>query len=146
MLETNRLKVTIYPDNQATFGPCDCCGNLTSRIWGYVEDGEVAIAAYYVEWTPGHEGRHANFDLIVGKWGENTEPSDRQAIALEFRRLENGPAFMVIDAGVRKIATSTLVSKALDRAEVIATPLAAQVFSICDVIYLEDPRISELRR
>jgi hypothetical protein len=145
MQESSALTLEIFPHNQGTFGPCDCCGEMTSRVWGYVHEGDSALAAYYVEWTPGHDGKQANFDLIVGRWGDNTDASDRQAIAVEFRKLDTGPAFRVIDAKDRNASNSTLVSKALDRSSVIGTPVATQVFAICDLIYLEDPRISELR-
>jgi hypothetical protein len=75
---------------------------MTSRVWGYVERGDATVAAYFVEWTPAHEEKHANFDLIVGKWGEDADASERQAIALEYRQFENGLAFRVADAASRK--------------------------------------------
>ena len=145
MPEINDLRLEIFPDNQKTFGPCDCCGEMTSRVWGYVYQGNDALAAYYVEWTPGHDGKQANFDLIIGIWGEDTSASDRQAIAVEFRKLDTGPAFRVIDTKYRAVSKSALVGMALDRESVIGTPFATQSFAICDLIYLEDPRISELR-
>ena len=145
MSELNNLRLTIYPDDNASFGPCECCGQMTSRVWGYVNDGDVGIAAYYVEWTPGHEERAANFDFIIGKWGKDAEAKDRQAVAVEFRKLETGPGFRVIDAIYRQVAESSLVSEALNRDAVIGTPIATKVFALCDLVYLEDPRIEELR-
>jgi hypothetical protein len=131
--------------NQAEFGPCTDCGQMTRRVWGYVYRGDAATAAYFVEWTPGHSAKDAIFDLIVGRWGEGTASSDRQAVSIAFRVLESGPSFMVQDASVRKTASSPLVSRALDREEVVGQPIAATVFNICDLIYLADPRIGELR-
>jgi hypothetical protein len=52
---------------------------------------------------------------------------------------------MVQDANERKIGSSSLVSQALDRVDVIGQPIAEKVFAICDAIYVGDPRISELR-
>jgi len=52
---------------------------------------------------------------------------------------------MVQDASVRRIGSSPLVSRALKRTEVDGQPIAADVFQICDSIYLADPRIVELR-
>ena len=69
-----------------TFGPCGCCGNMTRRVRGYVNQGAATIAAYFVEWTPGHEAKAANFDLIVGKWGEVADSTSRKAVALDFRQ------------------------------------------------------------
>jgi hypothetical protein len=145
MLSSSDLTLTIYPENQASFGPCECCGNMTSRVWGYINNQDEGVAAYYVEWTPGHQGQQANFDFIVGRWGEGAGPGNRKAISLEFRKLETGPAFMVINASDRKVAESSLVSGALDRNDVIGTPMASTVFAMCNLIYLQDERISELR-
>jgi len=145
MLDQPKLTLEIDPQNQRLFGPCECCGQMTSRVWGYVYRSDEALAAYYVEWTPGHDSKQANFDLILGKWGEDTTPEDRQAVALEFRQLETGPAFRVIDAKDRKIGSSSLVSVALDRSAVVDTPISAVAFAICGAIFLDDPRIDELR-
>jgi len=138
------LELTINPEDQRTFGPCDCCGNLTERVWGYVYEDEIALAAYFVEWTPGHADRAANFDLIIGKWGSDAEAANRSAVALAFRHLPTGPAFMVIDAGDRPIAASSLVGAVLNREQVIGTPISQTAFAVCDAIYLKDHRISHL--
>lgn len=118
---------------------------MTSRVWGFVYDLDAATAAYFVEWTPGHESNRAAFDLILGAWGEDTDNSDRQAVSLDFRRLESGPAFMVTDARERAVASSPLISKALNRDEVVGSDIAHRIFAICDVVYLGDPRLSVLR-
>jgi hypothetical protein len=60
-----RLELLINPEDQRTFGPCECCGNMTQRVWGYVNQGDATIAAYFVEWTPGHVQNPANFDQIL---------------------------------------------------------------------------------
>jgi hypothetical protein len=143
MPDQNQLKVEL--SGEKTFGPCDCCGQMTSRVWGYVYSDDRAVAAYFVEWTPGHEGSCAMFDLIIGQWGEGTSPFDRKAVSLEFRKLDNGPAFRVVDANNRTVANSSLISQALDRDDVIGTTIASHIFAICDAVYLEDPRLSELR-
>jgi hypothetical protein len=139
------LELVIEPENERTFGPCQCCGNMTRRVWGYVNQGEATVAAYFVEWTPGHVEKSANFDLILGKWGSNAGPKDRKAVAVEFRQVETGPAFAVVDAADRPIAASPLVSEALTREQVVGKQVAKTVFAVCDTIFLQDPRISPLR-
>jgi hypothetical protein len=131
--------------NEREFGPCPDCGKRTKRVWGYVYRDDAAIAAYFVEWTPSHAERDAMFDLIVGTWGEGVGPEQRKAVSVAYRVLETGPSFMVQDANARKIGSSSLVSKALDRSDVIGQPIAEKIFAICDAVYLGDPRISELR-
>lgn len=133
-------------EDEAELGPCADCGQKTRRVWGYVYRSDIATAAYYVEWTPFHPQRDATFDLIIGKWGEDAGPSDRQAVSVAFRVIDTGPAFMVQDASVRRVGSSSLVSRALNRSEVVGQPIAPDVFQICDSIYLADPRIDELRK
>jgi hypothetical protein len=114
-------------------------------VWGEVVLDDRTEAVYYVHWTLGEVDRHgAHIDLIVGAWGDGTSSADRKAISLEFRRTERGPEFMVIDATRREIAASSLVGSALDRVQVIGTPLASQVFGMVDSIWVGDPRIGEI--
>jgi hypothetical protein len=139
------LELEFDPENQREFGPCPHCGEMTSRVWGYIYRSEEAAAAYFVEWTPRHAERDATFDLIVGKWGEQTQASNRQAVSVAFKRLHSGPSFMVQDARARKVAGNPLVASALDRDAVIGTPLAEEIFTICDLVYFADPRLDDLR-
>lgn len=127
-------------------GQCDCCGTTTQRVWGFVSRGGGAVAAYFVGWTIGRPDHGAAFDLIVGAWGEGTTSAARSAVALDFRVIDGTPQYMVVDAKDRPAASSDLVGKALTRADVIGTPLAAQVFEIVDAVYLSDPTVDELRR
>jgi hypothetical protein len=132
--------------NEREFGPCPDCGQKTKRVWGYVYRDDAAIAAYFVEWTPSHQEKDAVFDLIIGKWGESVTANERKAISVAFRVLNSGPSFMVQDAGARRIGSSPLVSEALNRKDVIGTHIAEEVFEVCDLIYLADPRIADLRQ
>jgi hypothetical protein len=132
--------------NEREFGPCPDCGQQTKRVWGYVYRDDAAIAAYFVEWTPSHQERDAMFDLIIGKWGDSAGAADRKAASVAYRVLETGPSFMVQDASTRRIGSSSLVSEALSRNDVVGKQVASEVFAICDLIYLADPRIASLRQ
>jgi hypothetical protein len=125
-----------------TGGHCDCCGNESRRVWGMIHDGDATLAAYWMNWTVGHlTDTGANLDLILGKWGEETSPDDRVVVSMVHREQPDGtPALMVIDASDRPSAKGELAHTALDRAEVIGTPLAAQVFALVDAIYEQDDR------
>jgi hypothetical protein len=116
---------------------------MTRRVWGYVYEQNDPLAAYFVEWTPGHADL-ATFDLIIGKWGSESNAADGAGVSLAFRHLEGGPAFMVVDCGDRAIAKSPLVRRALTRGEVIGTPAANLAFKICDWILLKDQRVVHL--
>jgi hypothetical protein len=139
------LPLQVEPTDAKDIGPCECCGSMTRRVWGFVHRGEATEAAYFVQWTTGAVERHgAHFDLIIGSWGDSAGRSDRIATSLAFRRTPNGPSFMVIDADDRDVAKSDLVGRALRREDVLGGPIAQQAFDIVDAIWLHDPRISEL--
>lgn len=128
------------------FGPCECCGDNSRKVTGFVYRGDVAEAAYFVEWTLGQVGRHgAHFDLILGRWGEGATSSDRHAVSVEFRRTDKGLGFMVIDATDREVSRNELVERGLRRDEVVGTALATEAFDIIDTIWLKDERIAEIR-
>lgn len=136
----------IVPEDEKAIGPCACCGGVTKRVWGYLLREEAMQAAFFVEWTHGQVPKHgAFFDLIVGRWGDGTTAADRVAVSLEMRVMEEGPQFMEVDAGMRKVGKSDLVSAAFDREKVIGTPLAGVVFSMADAIWIGEGRIAEVR-
>jgi len=137
--------LTIETSGEKSFGPCDCCGEMTKRVWGFVYEADAALAAYFVEWTPEHDASSATFDLILGAWGDGIDNFARKAVSLEFRKLESGPAFMVIDATMRPTANSTLVSEALNRDTVVGIAIASEAYRVCDAVYLEEPRLDWLR-
>ena len=127
------------------FESCPCCGRSSNRVWGSVATVDRVVAAYFVHWTLGHVPENgANFDLIVGAWDDNTSERDRSAVSLEYRLLDSGPTFRIIDADGRDTAKSDLVGRALSRSEVIGTPLADEIFAICDAVLAQDDRIAEI--
>jgi hypothetical protein len=134
----------VEPTGANDYGPCECCGNHSRCVWGFVHTPEASLASYFVHWTLTRVADHgANFDLIIGRWGEGTSARDRVLVALEYRLLESGPGLMVIDAGARPTASSELVGRALTRAEVVGRPIAEQAFAIVDAVLAQDPRVAE---
>jgi hypothetical protein len=127
------------------YGPCECCGHMSRKVWGYLHRGAATEAAYFVHWTLGRVAEHgAHFDLVLGKWGDGATASDRFAVSLEFRRTPTGPSFMVIDSNERPVAKSGLATRALRRDDVVGTPVAQAVFALVDTIWTTDKRITEL--
>jgi hypothetical protein len=130
---------------EARLGSCACCGGTSRRVWGYVHYGDAALAAYFVTWTEGQVAKHgANWDFVVGTWGEGTTAENRVAVALAMRLLDSGPEFMVIDAEGREMAFPEVAGKAMARHEVIGTQLAEAVFGMVDAVWVEDKRLEEL--
>lgn len=52
---------------------------------------------------------------------------------------------MVVDRADGATGFAELAEHALKRDEVIGTPLAQQVFSIVDAVFMKDPRVAELQ-
>ncbi len=124
---------------------CACCGRSSRRVWGYAYANEIAEATYFVHWTPGHVADYgANFDMILGQWGEAAGPENRTAVALAYRLLDTGPSLMVIDAGDRPITQSGLVGRVLARVDVVNTHFAQNAFAVADAILAQDDRVVEL--
>jgi hypothetical protein len=138
------LRIEFAPEQEREFGSCPCCGEMTRRVWGYVYDCESSTAAYFVEWTPGH-AREANVDLIIGTWGNDTSAVNRASVAVEYKLLETGPAFRLIDARTRRYADGKLASRALSREEASTDENRDRIFAILDAIYIGDPRLGDLR-
>lgn len=126
-------------------GHCDCCGNQTRSISGGLSDGEGARAAYLVRWTVGQPQHTPDFDLIIGLWGDGTGPQDRVLVSLSYHPRPGGGFFMVVSGKGRPGDNRNLCDRALEREEVIGTPLAQEAFALVDALWLTEPRIAEIR-
>ena len=137
--------ITLEPTGSSDVERCDCCGDKSRTVWGFIYRDAYAHASYFVHWTPGKVASHgAHFDLILGAWGDGTTSADRYAVSLEFRLTDQGPGFMVIDATPRAVSQQELVGRGLLRDEVVGTPLSERIFELVDAIWLQDARITEL--
>jgi len=89
-------ELTIEQVNSSDYGPCPCCGDMSRSVWGFVYDGDIPHAAYFVHWTLNQIENHgAHIDLIVGAWGNASTAEHRSATSLEYRIGDTGPAVMV---------------------------------------------------
>ena len=48
----------VEPTSAADFGPCDCCGAATRRVWGFVHGQAGTVAAYLIQWAVGRVPDH----------------------------------------------------------------------------------------
>ena len=134
----------VEPTDSNDTGVCECCGNRSRVVGGFVYRDEEPAAAYFVHWTLGRPDHGANFDFILGRWGEGTGPGDRSVASLVYGLMENGPPFMVVDAAGRPAADSAIASRFLRREDVIGTAAAGELFAFVDAVWLQDGRIGEL--
>ena len=136
--------LTIEEDTAFEPVHCDCCGQKSHSISGWVNEDSATVAAYLVHWTETRPDHGANFDLIIGSWGEDTNSTDRQAAS--FKYSSSGGGFMAIDASSRPFANdSTLFDQALSREEIVGSPLSSALYNLLDAIWLQDSRIAEIQ-
>jgi hypothetical protein len=137
-----QLKATPWKESSCI---CDCCGNTSKTIWGEISTPEKSIAVYYLQWTIGSAKHYPNLDLIIGRWGDGAKPEHRQMVSLLFRPDDDVGQFMVIDSEPRLVDRRELCARALRRDEVVGTSIAKDAFEIVDAIWLQDPRVSEVK-
>lgn len=130
--------------NEST-GHCDCCGKQSRTIWGDLADSSGSKAVYFVHWTIDGPEHMPIVDMVIGPWGDGTSPTDRMLVSLLYQPRPGGGAFMVTNAKGRRAGDRSLCSRALDRENVVGTPLANEVFSLVDSLWLTEPRIEEIR-
>jgi hypothetical protein len=130
--------------NEST-GYCDCCGKQSKTIWGDLADSSGAKAVYFVQWTIDDPAHMPNFDLVIGPWGDGTSPTERMLVSLLYQPRSGGGSFMVTTGKGRPADDRSLCSRALESVEVVGTPLANQVFSLVDSLWLTEPRIEGIR-
>src|SRR5690349_9021300 len=98
----------VQPDGESG-GHCDCCGNETRTIWGYVHSGEQTIACYFLQWTRRAAKHFPNFDFLMGTWGDNNI-NDRKLVSWLYN--PSAQSFMAIDSSTRPAASSPLCARA----------------------------------
>jgi hypothetical protein len=125
-------------------GVCECCGNETRTVWGYVHSGDHTVAAYFVQWTRGKSDHAPNFDLLIGTWG-NPEVKDKKLASWVFNPDQAGGSFMAVDGSNRPVARSELCSIVLTREQIIGdAELKDLCTSLIDAVWLGDSRIKEV--
>ena len=136
------LKASPLKESSST---CQCCGKLSKTICGDVSVPERTLAIYYVQWTVGSAEHFPNIDLVLGPWDTDADPSERILIALVYEPGPDGGGFTIIDGEARPANSRQLCGRALKREEVIGTPFAQEAFQLVDAIWLDDPRIEEVK-
>jgi hypothetical protein len=131
----------IEPASMKSSGRCGCCGKSRRTAWGFVYRDGGPHACYFVEWTLGRSDCAARFDVVVGDWFDGTTEDDRQAVSLEYRLLDTGRSFAVVDAEGRPAAE---VGRAKRSDEITGTPLAKEALTIAEAVLDVDDRVREL--
>lgn len=137
--------IRVEPTKSNDTGPCDCCGQMSRTVWGYLYVDDVSRAVYYVQWTLNQVPRHgANVDLVMGDWGDGSTSAKRVAVSLVYRVGPNGPEFGSIDPGERPHASSGLADHRIPGRHVLGNPVGADAYAFLHAIFGQDPRVAEL--
>jgi hypothetical protein len=138
--------LSIAPTGASDSGDCECCGRPSRCVSGYAYKRTDRVAAYFVQWTPGHAPEQgANIDLILGEWGDAGDAERRLAVALTYRLLPTGPTVSVIDAAGRAFAQDkSFVGRLTSRDDVVGTEVAEVAFAIASAVLAQDQRVAEL--
>jgi hypothetical protein len=139
--EPEAPSLEIEPASMRNSGRCACCGKSRRTVWGYVYRDGGPRACYFVEWTLGRRDCSARFDVVVGSWFDGTTEDDRETVSLEYRLLDTGPSFSLVDAEGRPAAE---VGRAKKSAEVAGSPLEEEVVTIAGAVLEVDERVREL--
>ncbi|MCW1887083.1 hypothetical protein OKA04_20260 [Luteolibacter flavescens] len=140
-------ELELEPKGEKDTGACADCGHLSRLVNGFIHGGNggPTRAAYFVHWTLGVSEHPANFDLILGPWGDEADPAERVAVSLVYFNDAERNFFTVIDAQGRRHDDRKVAGRALSREELLGSPdLAAEVFRMVDLILLRDSRIGTI--
>jgi hypothetical protein len=125
--------------------PCECCGNVSHTVWGYVhEEAGGTRAVYYAGWIDGHDDRVVRMTVSLGRWGDGTGADDRRSVAIDMRAPEGTPEMMVVDNAL--FDEPAVLGVLQRRQEALDDPALADLWAVADAIVLADPRVAEAMR
>lgn len=132
--------IAVEPEPRVKESACPSCAGCNRLLHGYIyEDGD-AHGLYFVEWCDGsHPYRAAFLTLGLGAFGEDTDPGDRRAYAVEWR--SQGMALLDEPARDRP----DLLGRFVPREEALALPDIDHVWHVADHVVVDDPRVGDLR-
>ena len=76
--------------------------------------------------------------ISLGEWGEDSDPNQRRAFALDLRVTDERYEVMVRDASDCPWQKATVLGRILDREEALRDPYLKEVFHVTDHVVMED--------
>jgi hypothetical protein len=131
----------VEPGSETLLPTCPCCGGRTRVVRGVVYADDAPRAAYLVRWAPGRPQHDAEIAVSIGGWSGGESEADRRLVALRYRMLEGGPAFMVIDGQSSPWTSDAVLGRPLSRTEAMSS-LAKEAFSVVDAVGAQDARVA----
>ncbi len=124
-------------------GHCDCCGHESRLFRGFVYQDDAAHGVYVCYYTARHSELGVSMAISLGGWGENADPSNKECILLEWRKMDAGPACRVVDFVAESWVDERLLGRVISRDESMASGRASEAFAVSDAVWLVDQRLSD---
>lgn len=121
---------------------CECCGQVTRTVHGFVYRGDDAYAVYYAGWSEGHADRGVTMAIAVGEWGDDSAVSDRTSIGLRARSTASQIEFAVLDPDESPWGHTDLLGAMVPRAVALKHRVLKVIFEIAERVVRDDSRVA----
>jgi len=118
--------------------PASVAGESRTRLTRFVYRDDDAYAIYYAMFSDNHVDQIVKMLVSMGEWGEDSDPNQRKAFALDLRVGADQYEIMVTDASESPWHNPRVLGRILDRQEALRDPLIEEVFHITDNVVEED--------
>lgn len=118
---------------------CECCGNASTTLTGFVSEDGDAYAVYYASFAEEHP--HVKAVVSLGIWWEGGTPKDRVAFAVVLWEDKDQFGVRLVDAEESPWKDAELLGRMLNRDEALQHPRVKDAFHITDHMVEEDPEI-----
>jgi hypothetical protein len=130
------INVKADPDGEEYETQCACCGRPIYWGYGWLSSGETSLAAYWYQWSEGHQGR---FCLAVARFDE--DDCLIPGVACVSGRLQSGSIhYSILNPEDSPWESFGSFGPPADRATALEEK--GEIFSLIDLITANENRIS----
>jgi hypothetical protein len=134
-------KITIELGEERELSHCECCGNVTRSVHGFLYKDNDAYAVYFASWTDNHKERVVTIAIGLGEWGDNATEEDRFSVGLNAWSVAEQKNFAVIEPSDSPWGATKFIGRMMSRDSVLASPEKEEFFHVAEHIVNDDPRI-----
>lgn len=116
---------------------CNCCGNPTTVVTGYLDVGDLSAGWYTIGVTHDAPNHLPLCRLYIGDWSETAGADERWGIRIGIA--PDGP--QLLDWSGAEQAEARPIFTPLNRPQVLGTPLEPQLWALMDTIRNADTRL-----
>ena len=122
---------------------CPDCGGVRHMVNGEVlDDGERTVAVFMSFLYDHGGGREVFMDLILGPWGDGSDPSERLTFSTRTGPVEGGSIASTLLDGGYLAPDDPLLGTKVSREDGLAHPQIVTVWSYVDSVLAEVPAVS----